>query len=155
MIGALWLASLLLLWDLPRDYAPQPDGFAVEVVSRFGTDTFSVPPSALGACEPEHPEAHCGVWPRGCPVGESLTARVRGQWGEEEGPWSEQVVCELSTVQACLCFVSTPEERERFAKEPPVVRGPAPPAPPSRLPVPPPPMSTVPPTVFALPAPMA
>jgi hypothetical protein len=111
----LWLLStlawaapgpLVLDYDFPRAYQPQPTAFRISYTNEAGDalGAMETAPSAVGACDnaQEHTDdTYCTAWPACPPAGNIVVFFV-------QAVWDAQTVSDASPLATCLFVAGEP-----------------------------------------------
>ena len=131
-------ATLLLIFEFPRAYQPQPASFHISYttsVDATGTiDEMTVPLSAIGACGggPDTTEdTYCAAWPA-CPAdGTVMLFWIQAVWAAGESGPSNSLLCQFSAAHPCECLAPGQEAPGAALASAPVPTSRAPVAPPA------------------------
>lgn len=96
----IWLLALLLLWDFPQDFAPQPVSWLIDYTSSEGAvvEQMTVPSVFCSSRS-----AYCAQWPR-CPDPGVYLFWVQAQWSEGQvSARSNIATCEFKAGKPCVC----------------------------------------------------
>ena len=125
-------ASLQVVWDFPRDWAPGPDRFVLTIEHQDGIETLSVVPSAPGACQAlaqsSDPNIYCATVAQ-CPADGIGWLTVQAALGDMVSEPSNKLTCVFSRLLPCKCLdVTTPAANAATVQQVVTAPPPAPPA---------------------------